>query len=126
MALDRIFAKFQSEVNHFIASALVDTATGKAVISTTVDPGFDPAVASPVYAEVVRSNARALSLLGIDPASTEDLLISTTIAYLLIRMLPTGHHHGLAVTKQANLGLSRILMKKYEAAFVDELRALGR
>ncbi len=124
MSLDRILEQLRTEVDYFIASAIVDTSSGLALASTSIDPNFDPAVASPSYAEVVKSNGRALDLLGMDPRLTEDILITTSTAYLLIRMLG-GYHHGLAVAKAANLGLTRVIMKKYEPLFMDTLRSLG-
>ena len=123
MTLDRTTEQLRAEVPYFIASAIVDSATGRSLVSTTNDPGFDPAVASPSYAEVVRANARALDLLGLDPNSTEDILITTTGAYLIIRLYETGHYHGLAIAKQANLAFTRVIMRKYAPVFVNLLRA---
>lgn len=122
MSLERILDKFKDEVSQFIATAIVDTTSGLALVSTTVDPGFDPAVASPTYAEVVKANTRALSLLGMDPKDAEDIVITTTTALLLIRVLPSGHYHGLAIPRTGNLEVARVIMRKYEPVFLREIQ----
>lgn len=125
MSIEQLIEKFRGEVTNFMATAIVDIKSGFAVVGGSSDPSFDATVASPTYAEVVKSNARALKLLGIDPRSTEDILITTTSAYLMIRLLGTNYYHGLAITREGNLGLARVIMKKYEPAFLNALRALG-
>lgn len=125
MALEQVFHQFQSEVPFLIASAIVDVSSGIAVISNSSDPGFDPTVASASYTKVVHENARALELLGEAPSDTEDILITTSAAYMMIRMIGTRHIHGLAMAREGNLGLTRVIMKKYEPAFLDALRAAG-
>ena len=83
-------------------------------------------MASASYAEVVKSNARALKLLGIDPDGTEDILITHTNAFILLRLLGVDYYHGLAIGKDGNLGLARVIMKKYESVFLDGIKALSQ
>ena len=91
-----------------------------------MDPEFDATVASASYAEVVKTQTRAMQLLGMDPGSTEDILITTRSTYILIRLLGCDYYHCLAVGKDGNLGLARMIMRKYEPIFLDRIKALGR
>lgn len=124
MSLENILNQFKGEIAHFIASAIVDIDSGFSLASTSLDPNFDPVVASPTYAELVKTNTRAMSLLNRDPHETEDILITTAGAYLLIRILGTHYYHGLAVSRDASMGLCRVIMKKYEPLFLKSLRML--
>ena len=124
MPLYEAIEQFKSEVADFVSTDIVNISSGLSIGGGSVDPRFDATVASASYAEVVKSNARALQLLGIDPYSTEDILITTSSAYLLIRLLGRDYYHGLAITKAGNLGLARVIMKKYEPVFFEALRSL--
>jgi predicted regulator of Ras-like GTPase activity (Roadblock/LC7/MglB family) len=108
--LDDLVAKFES---------------GLSVAGGSIDPNFDSSLASACYSEVVKSNAQALDLLGLGANSSEDILVSTRDAYLLLRMVGREHYHGLAITKHGALGYARSVMKKYEPQFLDAIRELG-
>jgi predicted regulator of Ras-like GTPase activity (Roadblock/LC7/MglB family) len=108
-----ILNRFKAEVPHFISTDIVEIESGMSIAGGSVDPTFDASVASACYAEVVKSNARALDLIGIGANSTEDILITTTNAYLLLRMIGNRHYLGLALSRQGTLGFARALMVKY-------------
>ena len=125
MSLHDAIELFKSEVPAFVSTDIVSIASGMSIGGGSVDPKFDATVASASYAEVVKSNARALKLLGLDPDSTEDILITTANTFILLRLLGRDYYHGLAIAKDGNLGLARVIMKKYESVFLDGIKALS-
>ncbi len=126
MSLHDAIERFKAEIPSFVSTDIVSIASGMSIGGGSVDPKFDATVASASYAEVVKANARALRLLGLDPDSTEDILITTNVSYLLIRLLGREYYHGLAIGKDGNLGLARVIMKKYEPVFLDGITALSQ
>jgi len=88
-----------------------------------LEPGFDATAAAASYASVVDSHLAAVERLGSGAVwgETEDVLITTTKVYLLIRLLGDGHYHWLAVSSDANLALCRLLMRSYEAFLLSGL-----
>ncbi len=123
--LDELIAKFRTEVPHFVSTDIVQIESGLSVAGGSIDPNFDSSVASACYAEVVKSNAQALDLLGLGAHTSEDILISTKDAYVLLRMLGTSHFHGLAITKHGALGYARSVMKKYEPELLKAINNIN-
>jgi predicted regulator of Ras-like GTPase activity (Roadblock/LC7/MglB family) len=123
--LDDLVAKFRADIPHFVSTDIVQIESGLSVAGGSIDPNFDSSLASACYSEVVKSNAQALDLLGLGANSSEDILVSTRDAYLLLRMVGREHYHGLAITKHGALGYARSVMKKYEPQFLDAIRELG-
>ncbi len=125
--LQEILEKSAQEIPELMGTSIVNLESGLPIATYSPDPNFDVAVASAVYAEVLKANNRALELLGGPEAvgETEDILITTDMAYILIRQLGEKHYHGVAITRKGNLGLARVIMKKYEIPFLEALKELG-
>lgn len=121
--LQSVLDRFREEVPEFVATDIVSIDSGLSIGGTTLDPDFDSSLASASYAEVVKSNRTALDLLGLGADSTEDILVSTEKALILIRMLGGEYFHVLAITRRGNLGFARAIMKKYEGSM---LQAVGQ
>lgn len=126
MSLHDAIELFKSEVPSFVSTDIVSIKSGMSIGGGSIDPNFDATVASASYAEVVKSNARALKLLGMDPTGTEDILITHANAFVLLRLLGGEYYHGLAIGKDGNLGLARVIMRKYESVFLDGIKALSQ
>ena len=124
MSIDATIEKFRGEIPAFVSTDIVHIESGMSIGGGSIDPAFDASLASASYAEVVKSNRRALDLLGMGADSTEDILITTERAYLLLRMLGNQYYHGLAISRDGNLGLCRMIMKKYEPVFLEQIRGL--
>jgi CheY-like chemotaxis protein len=124
---DGLIGRFCSEVFGFIATTVVRRKDGSSVGSRSAETGLDAAAAARCYAPVVDSHFAAIETLGSGAiwGPTEDLLITTANAYLLIRLLGDGHYHWLAVSSEANLALCRLLMRGYESLLLQELADLG-
>lgn len=123
--LMEIVNQFRNDVPQFVSTDIVHIESGLSWGGGSIDPNFDASVASASYAELVKSNARALDLLGAGAASTEDILITTKDLYILIRMVGRDHYHGLAITRQGTLGYARAIMKKYEPQILEAVREIG-
>jgi predicted regulator of Ras-like GTPase activity (Roadblock/LC7/MglB family) len=124
--IEDILARFMEEVPQFIATDCVNIDTGLSVGgSTSIDPKFDASLASACYSEVVKSNARALDLLGIGSGTVEDILITTRDAYILIRVIGKEHYVSLVITRRGTLGLARAILKKHEPALLTALPGGG-
>jgi predicted regulator of Ras-like GTPase activity (Roadblock/LC7/MglB family) len=121
--LQRVLEDFRQQVPEFVCTDVVDIASGMSIGGASSDPAFDASLAASAYAEVVQSNARALDLLGLDPVTTEDILITTGTVYLLLRVLGSQYYHCLAVSKRGNLGFARAMMKKFEPQLLAALGA---
>lgn len=113
--------RLRTEVPQFISADIVEIDSGMSVYGTSIDPNFDGAAASACYAEVVKANARALDLLGLGANATEDILITTAPAYLLIRMVGPRHYLGLAIARQGTLGFARTMMQRLAPALIETL-----
>jgi predicted regulator of Ras-like GTPase activity (Roadblock/LC7/MglB family) len=120
--IEDILARFMEEVPQFIATDCVNIETGLSVGgSTSIDPKFDASMASACYSEVIKSNARALDLLGIGSDTVEDILVTARDAYILVRVIGKEHYVSLVITRRGTLGLARAILKKYEPALLAAL-----
>ncbi len=125
--LQEILKKCAEEIPELVGTAIASIDSGLALASFSTNPQFDVTVGSATYAEVLKENNKALELLGGPEVvgETEDILITTDKIYLLLRHLGSRHYHGVAISRQGNLGLARVIMKKYEVSFLEALKDLG-
>ncbi len=125
--LDEILVKFKGEIPEFIATAVVNLENGLYIAGLSMDPKFDPETGAAFYSEVIKSHEKAVEMLGGEEmlGETEDILITMEKVYFLLRKLGKKHFHALVISRKGNLGLSRIIMKKYEPFFMEALKELG-
>jgi predicted regulator of Ras-like GTPase activity (Roadblock/LC7/MglB family) len=122
MLLDR----FCGEVEGLIATGVVRRKDGWTVEGRSLDSRLD-ATAAGCFAGIVDSHLAAVEQLGMGPdwGETEDILITTARAYLLIRLLGESHYHWLAVSSTANtLALCRLAMRSHEPFLLSGLADL--
>jgi predicted regulator of Ras-like GTPase activity (Roadblock/LC7/MglB family) len=120
--VQEILNSFLKELPDLLATDVVHVESGLSIGGASVAREIDLSAASAAYAEVVKSNARALELLGIARHATEDILVTTVDMHVLLRVLGGSYYHWLAVGRQSSLGLPRFLMRRYQPAL---LAALG-
>lgn len=120
--LQEILHRFKEEVPDFVATDIVHLESGLSIGGASLLPQFDAAAAAAAFAEVIKSNARALELMGSSGETTEDILITTDRWYVLLRTLGRSYYQCLAISREGSLGMPRLLMRKYERAF---LAAIG-
>lgn len=122
--LNQLIEQLKKEITGFISTDVVDIESGLSVAGGSISQDFDSEMASASYADVVKANENALRFLGGDTTvgETEDILITTSKAYLLLLMFPgKKYYHGLAISRDGNLAFARIIMKKYQPLLIDAL-----
>lgn len=115
--LDKFIQDMKTNVPGFIAVSVTEVRSGVSYGSESVDPSFDPNLASAYNLEVVKAKQNALQILGL--ASKErivDILITLTDQIHIIDIAASGSYFiYLAVdSTKANLGLTRALLAKYK------------
>ncbi len=115
--LDKFIQDMKTNVPGFIAVSVTEVRSGVSYGSESVDPSFDPNLASAYNLEVVKAKQNALQILGL--ASKEkivDILITLTNQIHIIDIAASGGYFiYLAVdSTKANLGLTRALLAKYK------------
>ena len=115
--LDKFIQDMKTNIPGFIAVSVTEVRSGVSYGSESVDPSFDPNLASAYNLEVVKAKQNALQILGL--ASKEkivDILITLTNQIHIIDIAASGGYFiYLAVdSTKANLGLTRALLAKYK------------
>ncbi|ATA81754.1 MULTISPECIES: hypothetical protein [Capnocytophaga] len=119
--LDKFIQDMKNNIPGFIAVSVTEVRSGVSYGSDSVDPSFDPNLASAYNLEVVKAKQNALQVLGL--ASKErivDILITLTDQIHIIDISSNGSYIiYLAVdSNKANLGLTRALLSKYKKDLV--------
>ena len=115
--LDKFIQDVKDNIPGFIAVSVTEVRSGVSYGAESVDPSFDPNLASAYNLEVVKAKQNALQILGL--ASKEkivDILITLTNQIHIIDIAASGGYFiYLAVdSTKANLGLTRALLAKYK------------
>ena len=116
-ALDKFIQDMKTNVPGFIAVSVTEVRSGVSYGAESVDPSFDPNLASAYNLEVVKAKQNALQALGL--ASKEkivDILITLTGQIHIIDIAANGGYFIYLVvdSTKANLGLTRALLAKYK------------
>ena len=115
--LDKFIQDMKTNVPGFIAVSVTEVRSGVSYGAESVDPNFDPNLASAYNLEVVKAKQNALQVLGL--ASNEkivDILITLTGQIHIIDIAANGGYFIYLVvdSTKANLGLTRALLAKYK------------
>ena len=115
--LDKFIQDMKTNVPGFIAVSVTEVRSGVSYGAESVDPSFDPNLASAYNLEVVKAKQNALQILGL--ASKEkivDILITLTGQIHIIDIAANGGYFIYLVvdSTKANLGLTRALLAKYK------------
>ncbi|MEV6974835.1 hypothetical protein [Kitasatospora sp. NPDC093806] len=102
-----------------IGVALVDYGSGMALGTLGDGGGLDLNVAAAGNTDVVRAKMRAMELLNLHDNEIEDILVSLTSQYHLVRPLTTKNARGLFLflaldRTRANLAMARHQLKQIE------------
>lgn len=119
--VSEVLMEFRKEIPGFISSDIVNLSDGISIGGGSIDPKFDSSVGAAYYANVMTSSIKALA--AINPALVqEDFLITTEKMIILIRALKgSGYCHLLVTSHDSNLGICRLVLKKYEPQLVNAL-----
>lgn len=112
----------KTNITGFIAVAVTDIKTGVSHCSLSVDPSFDPKMASAYNIEVIKAKVAAVKALGLTQ-KIDDVLITLTSHIHIIDVSDNGEYFVyLAVdSTKANLVTTRALLKKYSKGIASKL-----
>lgn len=112
----------KTNVSGFIAVSVTEIKTGMSYCSLSVDPSFDPELASAYNLEVIKAKFAAIKALGLTQ-KIDDVLITLSTQLHIIDVSDNGEYFVyLAVdSSKANLGMTRALLKKYSKDIASKL-----
>jgi len=120
-AIKVVLEELTREIPDVIAAEVVSINDGTPIVATSFDQAFDTDIAAAYFAEVVKINEKALEALK-KRRRLEEVLLTTDEFYLVVRILPdTRFYLGLAIAKDGNIGMARMVMKTYEKRFIEAL-----
>lgn len=110
--LEEILNQVRSELgSEFVATNVVGM-DGLAIAEIAADPSFDAAAAAARFAMVMKLASRVADKT--DMGGVDDNLVTTDRVFILSRFLGNGSYYwGLAVSKEATLGMVRMVMNDY-------------
>jgi DNA-binding response OmpR family regulator/predicted regulator of Ras-like GTPase activity (Roadblock/LC7/MglB family) len=118
-----LLEELEREIPDVIAAAVVSIDEGVPLAATTNDPAFDVDIVAAYYAEVIKTNEKALKALQKGPR-LEEVLVTTDTFSLYVKPLPdTRFYVGLVIAQKGNVGMARTVMKRYEKKFLKTLPA---
>ncbi|MEV4558682.1 hypothetical protein AB0K51_17055 [Kitasatospora sp. NPDC049285] len=106
-----------------LGAALVDATSGMALDTRGPDGSLDLALAAAAATDIVRAQVQMLDLLGLYGEALEDILLTLTSQYHLIRPLTSRDGRGLFLylvldRSRANLAMARHRARAIEADLV--------
>lgn len=107
--------ELKENVPGFIAVAVAEIKSGISYFTLTVDPNFDPELASAFNLEVVKAKLNAINALGLED-TIDDILITLKKQLHIVDISENNEYFiYLAVNaKEANLGMTKALLNKYK------------
>lgn len=115
-SLNKILTAISAELSGTIGISVVEIATGMAISSLSVKPGFDLSVAAAYNAEVVKQKMKAAQALKLTGESLTEMLITLTSQVHVIRFIGTKHILYFAgEASSTNLGLVRSVVGTHSA-----------
>ncbi len=106
----------------FIGVSVTEIKTGLSFVSLSVDPNFDPELASAYNLEVVKAKINAIKALGLNQ-KIDHILITLSNQIHIIDICDHGEYFVyLAVdSSKVNLGMARATLKKYSKDIAAKL-----
>lgn len=120
--LEQFTKDIKSNIPGYIAVSVTEVSTGVCYVSDSNTKDFDPEIASAFNLEVVKAKKNAIKALELDSV-IQDILITLVGQIHIIDVSENGEYFiYLAVdSSNANLGMTRALLKKYKKDIVKEL-----
>jgi hypothetical protein len=112
----------KENINGFIAVSVTEVETGMSYCSLSLNPDFDPELASAYNLEVVKAKLNDIKALGLNQ-KINDILITLTDQIHIIDVSEDGKYFiYLAVdATKANLGLTRATLSKFKKDIITKL-----
>ena len=110
--LEQLLQQVRTELGADFVSTDVVGVDGLSIAGGSAVADFDSTAASARFAMVMKLASNVSNKIGM--GAVEDSLVTTDQAYIITRFLGDGSYFwGLAVTKDATLGMVRMLMNEY-------------
>lgn len=118
---ERVVAQIRAELPDLFMVAVVDTASGIDLASFTSKSSFDPHDAARLNADVVKQKSRALHVFHLDDEQIEDIIITTTSHYHIIKTVNSLKIFiYLAVSAQTvGLGFAREVLRRHALTLIS-------
>ncbi|CAM4057456.1 MULTISPECIES: hypothetical protein [Flavobacterium] len=112
----------KTNISGFIAVSVTEIKSGVSYFSLSVDPSFDPELASAYNLEVAKAKLSAIKALNLDQ-KIENIMINLTSQIHIIDISEDGEYFiYLAVdSNKANLGMTKSVLNKYKKDIVGKL-----
>ncbi len=116
--------EMKTNINGFIAVAVVEIETGLTFGSYSAKPDFDVELAAAYNIEVVKAKLKAVEALGLAGNDIEDILITLTTQLHILDISPSKRFmiYLSADKAKANLGMTRGVLKKYKVELEQGLK----
>ncbi len=112
--------EFRTEIGADFVSTDVVGMDGLSIAGMSADPGFDGTAAAARFAMVMKLASKVAD--KIEMGEVDDTLTTTDRAYVLTRFLgDASYYWGVAVTREATLGVVRMLMNEYADRLWDAI-----
>ncbi|MFP4344283.1 MAG: roadblock/LC7 domain-containing protein [Anaerolineales bacterium] len=110
--LEELVQQVRSEVGADFISTDIVGMDGLSIAGASADPNFDGSAASARFAMVMKLSQQVAK--KIQMGAVDDNLVTTDQVYVISRFLGDGSYYwGLAVTRDAVLGMVRMVMSEY-------------
>lgn len=110
--LEQLLQSVRTEMGMDFVSTDVVGMDGLSVGGGSADPNFDSSAASARFAMVIKLGSKVADKIGL--GAVDDILVATDHAYILARFIGDGSYYwGMAVTRDATLGMVRMVMNEY-------------
>lgn len=113
--LNVFLTEMKTNVNGFVAVAVTEIASGLSFGNLSIDPNFDPELASAYNLEVVKAKLSAVKALNLNQ-DIEDILITLSSQIHIIDISPNKKFmiYLVADSSKANLGMTRAILRKHK------------
>ncbi len=110
--LEQLLQSVRTEMGMEFVSTDVVGMDGLSIGGGSVDPNFDSSAASARFAMVMKLASKVAGKIGM--GTVDDVLTVTDNVYILARFIGDGSYYwGIAVTRDATLGMVRMVMNEY-------------
>ncbi len=101
-----------------LAVSVVELRSGEVVATQHIGGKLNPAKAAGYNAEVIRQKQQAIRALGLSDEAIEDILVTLTTQWHVLRPLPGGRHfvHLMVNIRDTNLAVARTVLQTHTAA----------
>ncbi len=118
--MDDILMDVRNQLGAEFVSTEIVGMDGLAIAGTAMDSSFDSSVISARLAMVMRLSTKVADKMSM--GTVEDNLVTTDKAFILVRFLGDGSYYWrISVTKEATLGIIRMLMTEYAEKLWDSI-----